>query len=601
MRGVLRRHRRFGRRWAVRVAGWSAARKSALAIGAVYLVASAVAVAFVVHSLRAQTLHDAITSADRALARNLAIHAYINQELKPAVERIGGGADDPTRFDPAWQSSTYAVRRINAHYRHLAGTVEVAGLEYKESAIDARSPENEADADERAFLARAAADPALQTWSGVRTLRGRDYLVVMRRGETIERSCLRCHGDPASAPPGLLDTFGALRSFGRRQGELASVISIRVPLASAHGSADLALRLSSFLLVVLAATVGVLYLLQRRLLTAPLHALAAQARALAQDREVALPARLPPARELRAVTRLFHAAARTVARRDELLARAVQERTRALDEAQQRLATAERLATVGTMASGVAHEINNPLSYVLANLAYLAEELRLPEAEAAPRHELLHAALDAVGGAERVRAVVQGIQSFARARTAAPEGVDVGQELRSALELCRHELEPRALLDVELGGDLAPVRARPHELRQVFLNLLVNAAHALHPRPREANTIAVVARRDGEHVAVEVRDDGVGIAPEVLPRVFDPFFTTRPVGQGMGLGLSICHGIVRRAGGVIEVESRVGRGSTFRVLLPIAGAGSGWLRERRGGGRAGAGSPGGMAAAREAG
>jgi signal transduction histidine kinase len=580
MHGFLRGYRRIGRRLAARVAGWSAARKSALAIAALFLTASGLAVAYVVNSLRVQTLHDAVTSADRALARNLAIHAYFNQELRPAVERVAGVASDRA-FDPAWQSSTYAVRRINAHYRHLADSVDVAGLEYKEAAINARSPENEADADERAFLARAAVDPALRSWSGVRTIDGKDYLVVMRRGETIERSCLVCHGDPAAAPAEVLETFGAMRSFGRADGELSSAITIRVPLSSAYGSATrLALRLSTFVLVVLAATLGLLYLLQRRFYTVPLHTLAAQARALAQGPRVVLAARLPRARELRAVTRLFNTAARTVARRDELLERAVQDGTRALDETQQRLAMADRLATVGTMASGVAHEINNPLAYVLANVAYLAEELRLPEAAAAPRHELLHAALDAVGGAERVRAVVQGLQSFARARPAALAPLDVAPELRAALEMCRRELEPRAVLDVQIAGGLPPIRARAHELRQVFLHLLGNAAHALPPRTREENTIAVEARRSGPHVVVEVRDNGVGIQPDVLPRVFDPFFTTKPVGQGTGLGLSISYGIVRRSGGVIEADSEVGRGSTFRVLLPVAQPTSGGEQER---------------------
>jgi signal transduction histidine kinase len=244
-------------------------------------------------------------------------------------------------------------------------------------------------------------------------------------------------------------------------------------------------------------------------------------------------------------------------------------RERAALEAQ--LVVAGRMASVGTLAAGVAHEINNPLACVASNLGFVADQLEVPWEEVGPelRAEVDQALADAREGVGRIRDVVDDLRVFARGRDDEPQPVDVRRVMRAAATMVRPELRDRARIELELS-DVPPVRASEARLCQVFVNLLVNAAHATPPGAPDDHPIRLYARARGTEVIAEVRDSGRGIPPEVLPRVFEPFFTTKGPGGGTGLGLSVCHGIVSALGGSIEAESEPGRGSTFRVRLPSA-------------------------------
>ncbi|MCP3163950.1 PAS domain S-box protein [Myxococcus qinghaiensis] len=246
---------------------------------------------------------------------------------------------------------------------------------------------------------------------------------------------------------------------------------------------------------------------------------------------------------------------------------------------QARLMLAERMASVGTLAAGVAHEINNPLAYLTANLAFAREELSNLPVPGAPGVDpaLAEALADAQSalaeaqqGAERVRTIVRDLKTFSRVDSLEDAVVDVRQVLDSTLNLATTEIRHRARL-VKFFEDVTPVRANESRLGQVFLNLLVNAAQAIPEGSPDRHEIRVCARMgDGGRVMVEVSDTGVGIAAEHLPRLFDPFFTTKAPGVGTGLGLSICHNLVTALGGEIRVRSSPNRGSTFQVLLPAA-------------------------------
>jgi signal transduction histidine kinase/CheY-like chemotaxis protein len=248
-------------------------------------------------------------------------------------------------------------------------------------------------------------------------------------------------------------------------------------------------------------------------------------------------------------------------------------------ELQLRLGIADRMASVGTLAAGVAHELNNPLSYVNGNLAFIAEELARAAADglSPPAHdELGQAIADAREGAERMRHIIRDLSTFSRAEDEAEAPVQLATLLDSCVQLAWNEIRHRARLERELAP-VPAVRGNDARLGQVFLNLLVNAAQALPEGQASAHRIRLATRRwrDGR-VAVEVEDTGHGIAPEHRPFIFDPFFTTKGPGVGTGLGLSICHNLVKALGGDIEVESTVGRGSLFRVLLqPWAGPDAG--------------------------
>ncbi len=238
-----------------------------------------------------------------------------------------------------------------------------------------------------------------------------------------------------------------------------------------------------------------------------------------------------------------------------------------------RLADAQRMISMGTLAAGVAHEINNPLAYVVTNLDFLKERLTQGGNVPADANDELHCAIDeARGGLDRVREIVRGLKTFSRADDERRSIIDVRAVLESSLNIARNEIKHRARLERQFGA-IPLVEANESRLGQVFLNLLINAAQAIGDGNAEHNEIRVVTATgpDGRAV-IEVHDTGCGMPPAVRQRIFDPFYTTKEVGRGTGLGLSICQGIVEALGGTIHVESAIGSGSTFRVILPAAHA-----------------------------
>ncbi len=237
---------------------------------------------------------------------------------------------------------------------------------------------------------------------------------------------------------------------------------------------------------------------------------------------------------------------------------------------QAQLMQSDRLASVGMLAAGVAHEINNPLAYVSAALDFLHEHAQELAASSPARPEVLRALAEAREGAERVRSVVRDLRTFSGTREERRARVELEPIVESALHVAANELRYRARV-VRDYGEAPAVMADEARLGQVVLNLLINAAQAIPEGHATEHEVRVVTATDGRGRAVlEVRDTGVGIAPGFADRIFDPFFTTKPTGVGTGLGLSICRGIVLALGGEIGAESRPGGGTTMRVAIPAA-------------------------------
>jgi signal transduction histidine kinase/CheY-like chemotaxis protein len=216
----------------------------------------------------------------------------------------------------------------------------------------------------------------------------------------------------------------------------------------------------------------------------------------------------------------------------------------------------DRMVSIGTLAAGVSHEINNPLATIAANLQMLRDGQDM---------SLIESALASV---DRIRSIVRGLGAFSRRGGEQRSSVDPSRVLELAISLATSELRHRARLVTKLGP-LPHVSADEARLGQVFINLLVNAAEAIPEGNANDNEVRVTSYTDAAGWAiVEVRDTGAGIPREIEARIFDPFFTTKSVGRGTGLGLSICHGIVRSLGGDISFRSENGKGTTFVVALP---------------------------------
>jgi PAS domain S-box-containing protein len=241
---------------------------------------------------------------------------------------------------------------------------------------------------------------------------------------------------------------------------------------------------------------------------------------------------------------------------------------------QQKLMLADRLASAGALAGGVAHEVNNPLACVIANLETIDAEIRGSGAgarsEAVPR--LLELIGEAREGAERVRKIVRDLHLFARGGAERRVAIDVVEVMEAALRLTANEIRHRARVVRELAS-VPPVEGDAGQLSQVFIKLLMNAVQALPEGRADAHLVTVRTHTDARgRAVVEVQDTGRGIAADELEHIFEPFFTTRAVGQGPGLGLSVVHGIVSSMGGEIAAESAIGAGTTIRMILPPARA-----------------------------
>ncbi len=268
---------------------------------------------------------------------------------------------------------------------------------------------------------------------------------------------------------------------------------------------------------------------------------------------------------------VVYAAARDIT--DQVLA---EERLREAQTQQEKLKVqlliADRMASLGTLAAGSAHEINNPLVSVTTNILMMIEELvTLGAIVPADRlAELSRMANEARTGAERIGNIVRGLKTFSRVSEERLAVVEVKQVIELAITLARSEIQHRACLVLDYGTT-PKIVADDARLGQVLINLVVNAVQAIPEGASATNEIRIVTSTDAEGRAViEVRDTGTGIPPAIVDRIFDPFFTTKSVGIGTGLGLSICHNIITGMGGQISVASEHERGTSFRIVLPAA-------------------------------
>ena len=263
-----------------------------------------------------------------------------------------------------------------------------------------------------------------------------------------------------------------------------------------------------------------------------------------------------------------------------------------LEEAHNQLLQAEKMASIGQLAAGVAHEINNPIGFVNSNLGVLQNYVKtllnliskyeLYESElsaeshaaiVALKHETDLAYLrddvgnllaESLGGLQRVKRIVQDLKDFSHISDSEMQWANLEEGLESTLNVVWNELKYKAEV-VKDYGKLPEIECIPSQLNQVFMNLLVNAAQAI----TEHGRITLRTRQEGGNVRIEIADTGSGIPQDIINRIFDPFFTTKPVGTGTGLGLSITHGIIRKHNGRIAVSSQAGEGTTFSIMIPI--------------------------------
>lgn len=297
-----------------------------LGIGLVFVAAATGLVVLVNSYFQKQALIEAEAKGRIILDHNLAIHTYFTHQLKPPLFKLMEGQAVPEGyFEPRWMSSTYAVREITKYFNRFND----ARYYYKESAVRARSPENEADAFEREYLASLQKDHRVSDYAGIRMLNDKPYFVTMRRGEMMERDCLRCHSAPQLAPQGLLDIYGPERSFNRNVGDVVSALSVRIPLEQAYAEVrGLSWRLSLFLFAAFVLLFAGQYALNRRFLFSPLNRVRLKALQIAaSEAHLGEQIPLPAGREMADLTEAFNTMSRGLRRDRDELERRVGQRT----------------------------------------------------------------------------------------------------------------------------------------------------------------------------------------------------------------------------------------------------------------------------------
>jgi signal transduction histidine kinase/CheY-like chemotaxis protein len=540
---------------------------------AIFLLTSAAAVTLVFRNGRQQALAEAEAKTHILLERNLATHTYFNHQLRPAIIELD--AAGPEYFNPIFMSSTYAVREIDEIFKGLSDEKYY----YKEAAINARNPLNEADPFEVEFLSHLNADPTLKSLQEVREIGGEPLFIVLRRGETMEQSCLVCHSDASEAPKMIVQLYGPDRSFGRHVGEVVSAISIRIPLAAAYTrTTRLTVKLSILLFLVINGFFLVQYFLYRKYLFGPLTTVRLGALNISSEHAaLGSEIELPIGRELRELAVSFNTmSGKLKDGRDQLESR-IERRTQELTIANQRLAEeltfrekaepelmkAQKLESLGVLAGGIAHDFNNLLSAIMGN-ASLARMLDNPDDQVECLDEVENAC-------RRAKALSEQLLTFSKG----------GSPVRKTIEVAKliHESVTLALRGTATSGrfllpeDLWCVHGDEDQLHQVIHNISINAVQAManggafevtcentHIGPESE-----IPLTPGPHIRMAFTDSGPGITANNLPRIFDPYFTTK---GGNGLGLATAFSIIQRHGGHMQAISDGSRGTTMLIHLP---------------------------------
>jgi len=255
---------------------------------------------------------------------------------------------------------------------------------------------------------------------------------------------------------------------------------------------------------------------------------------------------------------------------NQTLDQRVKDRTKELQAAQLQMVQSDKLASIGQLAASISHELSNPLSSVLGFSQYILEEMRKKRAE-----EITHEDFDIYikrlsqieRAAQRCKSIIENLLTFARTSGTEIKPLDINHVIEDTLVFTKYQLEMKKIhLEKNFSPTLSMINGNQHQLQQVFTNLIINAEQAMENGGKL--TISTMPTNNG-YVEVHFSDTGAGIAPENLKKIFEPFFTTKPVGEGTGLGLSVSYKIIQDMGGDIAVESKVGRGTVFKVRLHV--------------------------------
>ncbi len=551
-----------------------------LGLLALFLLSGSVLIVIVNSSMRNEALQEAKRQTEIILKRNLATHRYFNKILKPKLFETMDVVNDDY-FEPIWMSSTYAIRQIDDYYQAVHPDKKYY---YKECAVNARAPLNEADEYEKAFIDALNHNQELQTRSEVRKLNGESFFVTLHRGEIMEQACLRCHSTPDQAPVDLVNHYGPERSFGRHVGDVVSAISIRIPLTEAYASVrKVTMKLSAILLLLLGLAMFIQYKLTHQVVIEPLKSIRNRTRDIAWDEsKLGDDLELPAGRELCELVEAFNEMSTKLRNSKDNLESLVQTRTdelkvlnqQLLEEVQERkLAAQENEELIQCLQDKneelerftytVSHDLKSPLITLRGFLGALRNDV------ACSRQDRVNDDLDFLdNAAAKMQKLLNDLLELSRiGRQANPfETFPFSEVVRDISETLNTQLS-RKHIELVVTGDLPSMYGDRTRIAEVMQNLVDNAIKYMGDR--SDGRIAISAYQKEGMTVVSVADNGIGIDPKYLDRIFGLFEQLDPNQEGSGAGLAICKRVTEMHHGRIWAESQgLGKGATFMFEIP---------------------------------
>jgi signal transduction histidine kinase len=495
--------------------------------------------------LKKMYIQEAYEKTDIVLGHIDATMEYARDELRPQIFHALPG----NVFIKQVMSSSFINRGIMKRFKE-----RFPRYLYRRVAIDPMNPANKADAFEKSFIMQFRDNPAsTKEWKGLVTRNGEDYFLHLK-AIVMEEQCLLCHGDPALSPESITLHYGRVHGRNRKVGEVIGVESIAAPVSETFQQLR-HVALSFFLVGIagMAVLFASLNYFHYRLAVVPLKRVSSFFKEVV-DGHRGLDVHFE-SRDYDEVNELAESFNRMMG----YLTKSEEERK----EMEERMLQADKLASIGRLGAGVAHEINNPLSLILGYTSMLRKEC--PDTGQSKKD------LDIVyNNAQLCKKIVDDLLNFSRQTKTNRVPTDINAAVESALVPIEETLRGGGITVIrDYDPALPPLTADEDKLKRIFSNLALNAFQAMQPGGRLTVTTSYDREKNG--VRIVFSDTGSGIPEEIRDKIFDPFFTTKPPGKGTGLGLAVSYGIVKEHKGELSVISEKGKGSSFTLWFPLAG------------------------------
>jgi len=445
-----------------------------------------------------------------------ALHYYVQREMHPTMYQLKDEGRLPKDFySPQMLSSSYIAREVFKQYNIIQEKNHRTHVEYRMASKNPRNKINKADSLEAALIDLFNKDSSITKYTGIVTLHGEKHLYYARPFLRVEKNCLKCHGEREDAPKSLSDYYKWDSGFNLTVGTIPAVEILRTPLNAEFNTLTL---IGAIILLFAILFIFLIILYSRISLKNGII--------IEQKNEIEV-------------------------------------NLNKLKETQNKLVESEKMASLGTLTAGVAHEMNNPLNFI--NGAYLGFDNFFTNKAPSYKNDVSVLLKSLRIGIERASGIVQGLNRFSHDSKTFNDDCNVHVIIDNCLLVLRNKYKNKIKIEKVFEPNDIVLKGNEGELHQVFINILTNSIQSIE----DEGVISITTQSSNNIVSITINDTGSGIAKENLAKIIEPFFTTKAPGEGVGLGLSISFNIIKEHNGEIEFESEINKGTTVKITLPI--------------------------------